>query len=116
MFEHRKQALLPRHIFYARLGRAAALGAAIIGASLMIGMAGYHNFEHLSWLDAFVNASMILSGMGPVGELHTSGGKLFAGCYALFSGIAFLTSIGVVFAPIFHRFLHKFHLEIKSKE
>jgi|SRR4051794_8807944 hypothetical protein len=116
MFEHRKQALLPNRLFYARLSRGAALGGTIIGASLIIGMAGYHYFEHLPWLDAFVNAAMILSGMGPVAELHTSGGKFFAGCYALFSGIAFLTSIGVVFAPIFHRFLHKFHLEAKSKD
>jgi hypothetical protein len=116
LFEHKRQALLPRRIFFARLGKAAMLGAAIIAASLMIGMAGYHYFEHLSWLDAFVNAAMILSGMGPIGELHTSAGKLFAGCYALFSGIAFLTSIGVVFAPVFHRFLHKFHLEAKSKD
>jgi hypothetical protein len=116
ILEHKRQGLLPRKLFYARLGRAAALGGTIILASLMIGMAGYHYFEHLSWLDAFVNASMILSGMGPVAELHTSAGKLFAGCYALFSGIAFLTSIGVVFAPIFHRFLHKFHLEAKSKD
>jgi hypothetical protein len=92
------------------------LGSTIILASLVIGMAGYHYFEHLPWLDAFVNASMILSGMGPVGELHTSAGKLFAGCYALFSGIAFLTSVGVIFAPLFHRFLHKFHLEAKSKD
>jgi len=116
VFEHKRQALLPRRVFYARLGRAAALGGIIILVSLLIGMAGYHYFEKLSWLDAFVNAAMILSGMGPLGELHTSAGKLFAGCYALFSGIAFLTSIGVVFAPVFHRFLHKFHLEVKAKE
>ena len=116
VFEHKRQALLPRRVFYARLGRAAALGGIIILVSLLIGMAGYHYFEKLSWLDAFVNAAMILSGMGPLGELHTSAGKLFAGCYALFSGIAFLTSIGVVFAPIFHRFLHKFHLEVRAKE
>ena len=114
--EHKRQALLPRRIFFRRLGRAGALGLAIIVASLTIGMAGYHYFEKLPLLDAFVNASMILSGMGPLGELHTSGGKLFAGCYALFSGIAFLTSIGVVFAPVYHRFLHKFHLETKNKK
>src|SRR2546430_9086788 len=101
MFEHRRQVLISRRIFYARLGRAGALGAAIILTSLAIGMAGYHFLEKLSWLDAFVNPAMILSGMGPVSELHTASGKLFAGCYALFSGIAFLTSIGVVFAPVF---------------
>jgi hypothetical protein len=115
-FEHKHQALLPRGVFYRRLGRAGAVGIAIIVFSLAVGMAGYHFLEKLPWLDAFVNASMILSGMGPLGELHTSSGKLFAGCYALFSGIAFLTSVGVIFAPVFHRFLHKFHLETKAKK
>jgi hypothetical protein len=74
-------------------------------------MAGYHHLEKLPWLDAFTNASMILSGMGPLAPIQTSAGKLFAGGYALFSGIAFISSMGVVIAPIFHRFLHKFHLE-----
>ena len=78
-------------------------------------MLGYHTFEHLSWLDAFANASMILSGMGPLGELKTSAGKLFAGCYALFSGLAFISAIGVVGAPIFHRFIPRFHLEADSQ-
>jgi|SRR5437667_11668566 len=114
MFEQRKAPLLPLAVFYGRLARSAGIGAVIILGSLGIGMAGYHGFEKISWLDAFVNAAMILSGMGPLAPLQTSVGKLFAGCYALFSGIAFLTSVGVVFAPIFHRFLHRFHLETKS--
>ncbi len=83
--------------------------------ALSIGMAGYHGFEGLPWLDAFLNAAMILSGMGPVAEIQTAAGKLFAGCYALFSGFALLTSAGVVFAPVFHRFLHKFHLESEAQ-
>ncbi|SRR5258707_3282143 len=87
------------------------MGLTVIAACLGLGMAGYHNFENLGWLDAFVNAAMILSGMGPVSPIQTSAGKLFAGCYALFSGLAFVTVIGVVFAPVFHRFLHRFHLE-----
>jgi len=87
------------------------LGMAVVVGSLLIGMVGYHIFEHMGWIDSFANASMILSGMGPLGELKTAAGKIFAGCYALFSGVAFLTSVGLVFAPIFHRFLHKFHLE-----
>jgi hypothetical protein len=111
MFEHRKSPLLPRHAYYARLRRSAGLASLIILGSLALGMAGYHGLERLSWLDAFVNAAMILSGMGPVAPLQTGAGKLFAGCYALFSGLAFITAIGVVFAPVFHRFLHKFHLE-----
>ena len=115
MYEHRSKPLLPRRKFYHRLARSAAIGLTVAIGSLFIGMAGYHVFENLGWIDAFANASMILSGMGPLGELKTSGGKIFAGCYALFSGVAFLSSVGVVFAPIYHRFLHKFHLEEAGK-
>lgn len=111
MYENRSKPLLPRPLFYHRLARSGTLALALIGGSLLIGMAGYHIFENLGWIDSFANASMILSGMGPLGELKTSAGKIFAGCYALFSGVAFLTSVGLVFAPVFHRFLHKFHLE-----
>jgi hypothetical protein len=81
-----------------------------------MGMAGYHGFEKLSWLDAFLNAAMILSGMGPVATIQTSVGKLFAGCYALFSGLALITTLAVIIAPLFHRFLHKFHMEADSHE
>jgi hypothetical protein len=118
MFEHRAKPLLSRREFFARLARSFWLGAIIIVGALGIGMVGYHVFEKMGWIDAFANASMILSGMGPLAELKTTAGKIFAGCYALFSGVAFLTSIGVVFAPVFHRFLHKFHLEsaVESKK
>src|SRR5437870_10366418 len=116
MFEHRKQPLLPRRVFYGRLARGAGVGAAIILVSLGLGMAGNHFLERMPWLDAFVNAAMILSGMGPVGPLQTSAGKLFTGCYALYSGLALITTVGVVFAPVFHRFLHKFHLERQSEK
>lgn len=88
----------------------------LVAFALGIGMAGYRTFEPMSWVDAFVNAAMILSGMGPVSSLQTDGGKIFAGCYALFSGLAFLTSLGIVFAPVFHRFLHKFHVEESRHE
>lgn len=116
MFEHRTKPLLPRRQFYHRVARSAALGLSVIAGSLLIGMAGYHEFENLGWIDSFANASMILSGMGPLTEMKTSVGKIFAGCYALFSGVAFLTSIGLVFAPIFHRFLHRFHLETAKEK
>jgi hypothetical protein len=79
--------------------------------SLGLGIAGYHVLENQPWFDAFVNAAMILSGMGPLSPLQTSAGKLFAGAYALFSRLAFITAMGVVFAPVFHRFLHAFHLD-----
>ena len=115
MFEPRKKPLLPRAAFYVRMVRSLALAFAIVLVSLGIGMAGYHGFENLSWLDAFLNAAMILSGMGPVAVIQTTGGKLFAGCYALFSGLALITTVAVVFAPIFHRFLHKFHLDTEAR-
>jgi hypothetical protein len=111
MFEHRSKPLLPRRQFYARLARGAGIGLLLIALALGIGMIGYRTFEPMSWVDAFVNAAMILSGMGPVSSLQTDGGKIFAGCYALFSGLAFLTSLGIFFAPVYHRFLHKFHAE-----
>jgi hypothetical protein len=116
MFEPRKKPLLPRPAFYVRVVRSMALALGIVLASLGIGMAGYHVFENLSWLDAFLNAAMILSGMGPVAPIQTAAGKLFAGCYALFSGLALLTTLAVVFAPLFHRFLHKFHLDTEARE
>ena len=99
MFESRKKQLLPQRAFYARVARSLALAFAIVLVSLGIGMAGYHAFEELPWLDAFLNAAMILGGMGPVATIQTTGGKLFAGCYALFSGLALITTVAVVFAP-----------------
>jgi hypothetical protein len=100
---------LPSLRFYiSRIIRNLLIGFAIIAFSLGLGMAGYHHFEHMSHLDAFLNASMILSGMGPVSTLQTNQGKLFAGCYALYSGIIFLIVMAIIIAPIFHRFLHKF--------
>jgi len=76
-----------------------------------MGILGYHFTENLSWIDSLVNASMLLGGMGPVDVLHTNAGKLFASFYALYSGIVFLVSVGVILAPLYHRFLHRFHLE-----
>src|ERR1043165_9427208 len=97
MFEHRTSPLLSRRKFFRRVAQSVAFGALIIGGSLAVGMAGYHCFEKLSWLDSFANASMILSGMGPLSPVQTNAGKVFAGCYAPFSGGAFLNSIGGVF-------------------
>ena len=111
MYEHRSKPLLPRPEFFRRLATSAALGLGVVAVALGIGMVGYHSFEKMGWVDAYVNASMILSGMGPVTDLKTTGGKIFAGSYALFSGLAFVTGIGIIFAPVYHRFLHKFHLE-----
>jgi NO-binding membrane sensor protein with MHYT domain len=115
MFERRTDPLLPRREFIGRLARGAVVGLGLIAVSLFIGMLGYHLLEGFSWLDAFVNASMLLGGMGPVDPLHTTGGKLFAGFYALYCGFMVLAIAGIIFAPILHRFLHRFHLEHARK-
>ena len=110
LFEHRHQPLLPKHLYLRRVIFSILLGVGLIIISLMVGMAGYHWYEDLPWLDAFVNAAMILSGMGPLAQPHTDGGKIFAGIYALYSGLAVILIAGVIFAPIVHRFLHRFHV------
>ena len=96
------------------LVRNAFFGFLFIFLALYIGMLGYHVFENLSWIDAFANASMILSGMGPLAPLNTSAGKIFAGCYALFSGLAFIVAIAVIFSPIIHLFFKKIHVESQN--
>lgn len=115
MFEAKSKPLLPRPSYYLRLARSAATGLLVIAVALAAGMLGYHRFEGMPWIDAFANAAMILSGMGPLAPLTTADGKLFAGCYALFSGLVFVVVIGIVFAPVVHRFMHRFHLEADSK-
>jgi hypothetical protein len=116
MYEHRTKPLLPRRVYYQRLVRHAAMGIAIIFVSLGLGMIGYHTLEKLPWIDAFLNSAMILSGMGPVASMQTDAGKLFAGCFALYSGIALVTILAIIFAPVIHRFLHKFHLEDEGRK
>jgi hypothetical protein len=110
-YELKHEALASPRTFALRLARSSAWGIALIAASLAIGMAGYHALEHLSWLDAFVNAAMLLSGMGPLAAPQTDAGKLFAGIYALYSGFAVLAGAAVVFAPVIHRALHRFHMD-----
>jgi hypothetical protein len=116
MFEHRRQQLLPRRAFLFRLGRFAGAAFLLVVASWVIGILGYKALEGMSWIDATLNAAMLLGGMGPVDPLHTDAGKLFASFYALFSGIVFLVAVGVLIAPILHRFLHQFHLESAKAE
>jgi len=109
--ERRHEALLPRREFALRQVRYSLGAAAIVGVSLGIGVLGYHVFCHLDWVDSLLNASFILTGMGPVNPMTTVAGKLFASVYAIFSGVAFLSTIGVLMTPLAHRFLHQFHLE-----
>ena len=112
VFENRSKPLLPRSEFIKRMIFFALLSAGFVTFSLLVGMVGYRIFENFSWVDAFVNAAMLMGGMGPVGELHTNAGKIFAGVYAMYCGLVFIIAVGFLIAPVFHRFLHKFHLEM----
>ena len=113
MYEHHKQPLAKPSVFAKRLALNAVLGLILLIFSLGIGMLGYHFLENLSWIDSLLNASMILGGMGPVNPLQTDAGKIFASFYAIYSGVILLASVGILATPIFHRFLHKFHLAEK---
>jgi hypothetical protein len=108
--ERRHEPVLPPAQFILRLGRWASLAAGVVIVSLTVGTCAYHYLESLAWLDAFLNASMILGGMGPVDPIKTDAGKLFASFYALYSGLAILSIAGLILAPVVHRFLHKFHV------
>jgi hypothetical protein len=114
-FEHHKKPLLSRREFARRQLRHVGFSFLILTFSIGLGTTGYHTLGALPWIDSFLNASMILTGMGPVDRMETIAGKLFSSFYALFSGIAFLTFVGVLFAPMYHRFLHKLHLDIEEK-
>jgi hypothetical protein len=109
--EHRGEKLISRRDFFRRMLRAIAVWCVLTLCGLLIGMAGYCYFEGMSLPDAYVNAAMILSGMGPLGELKTTAGKIFAGSYAIFSGLIIVIATSFVLAPIFHRVLHHFHVE-----
>jgi hypothetical protein len=108
--------LLSREIYFKRVIRGAVASLALVIISLLIGIGGYYYIGHLNLVDSLLNASMILGGMGPVDTLKTNAAKLFASFYALYSGVAFLTMAALLFAPVYHRFLHKFHLEIAKDE
>jgi hypothetical protein len=113
-FEHRAQPVIPPDQFIIRLAHSGIIALALIAISLLVGMLGYHLLEDLSWIDAFLNASMLLGGMGPVNVPVTDGGKLFAGLYALYCGLAVILVAGVILAPIAHRILHRFHVENRN--
>jgi hypothetical protein len=113
-FEHRGRNVIARPAFLRRMALAIGLWFAMTVAGLAIGMTGYAYFEGMSISDAYVNAAMILSGMGPLGELKTTAGKIFAGSYAIFSGLVIVIATGFVLAPIFHRVLHHFHVDEKD--
>jgi hypothetical protein len=111
MYEHRKQPLLPWPIFLRRLAQHGGIALAIMLGSLLIGILGYHLLEDLDWVDALLNAAMLLGGMGPINSPHTIAGKLFASFYALYCGLVGIVIIGILITPVMHRVLHRFHLE-----
>jgi hypothetical protein len=112
MFEHLSQPIISKAEFFMGFLFHAACALAIVGGALGIGILGYHEFEGFSWIDSILNASMILGGMRPIGELHSNADKLFASCYALFAGLAFVIVMGILFAP----FLHRFRLDLEDKD
>ena len=111
MFEHKSQPLIPARAFAMRLARSLAVALALVLLSLLAGMLGYHRIEHLGWLDAFLNAAMLLGGMGPVALPVSDAGKLFAGVYALYCGLVVILVAGIMLTPVAHRVMHSLHLE-----
>lgn len=115
MYERHHAPLASRRRFVRRLVNNFGIAMGVIAVSLGIGMGGYRYFEGLDWIDAYLNAAMLLGGMGPVNPIRTTGGKLFAGLYALYAGMVVLVAAGILMAPAFHRFLHRFHVEEDEK-
>jgi hypothetical protein len=116
MYERRSEPLLPTRLFLWRLGRQLGLGAILIAFSLGLGTSGYHFLNGAAWIDSFVDAAMIMAGMGQVNPLGGTAGKLFAACYALYCGVVFILVSGLLLGPFFHRVLHRFHIEAGAEE
>jgi hypothetical protein len=114
MYEHAREPLASKKVYYTRMMINLGWGVMIIFICLMLGIVGYHYTADIGWLDSLHNASMILSGMGPVVEIKTDGGKWFSSFYALFSGVVFITNIGIILAPAIHRFFHRLHLQYQK--
>jgi hypothetical protein len=115
MFERRHEPLLPFRKFVLRVARSILVALCIVAFALGLGILGYHSIAGFGWVDSLLNASMILSGMGPVGDFRNDAGKVFASFYALFSGLVFITVAGIIVTPVAHRLLHWFHIEEEGK-
>ena len=111
MYEHRKQPLASKATYYQRVLKNILVASFVLSICLLIGIGGYHYWGEASWIDSIHNAAMILSGMGPVIEMKTDGGKIFSSLYALFSGVVFITNVGIILSPALHRLYHRLHLE-----
>jgi hypothetical protein len=116
MYEHKRKPLLSTRLFLFRVAGHLLVASILILVSLLVGTVGYHWLDQLNWVDSILNASMILGGMGPVDPLHTTAAKIFASFYALYAGFILLISVGIIIAPVFHRLLHRFHMETKAQE
>ena len=114
MYEHHSAPLLPRPSFLYRLFRHFLFVLVVIGGSLIIGVVGYHVFAGFAWIDSLLNAAMLLGGMGPMGDIPTTSGKLFASAYALYAGLVLIAASGIMLAPVLHRVMHRFHASEKS--
>jgi putative effector of murein hydrolase len=106
--------LPPKKHFFTKIVKSLLLGLLVLVFSLLIGAIGYHHYFETSWIDSLYNASMILTGMGPVDKAINNGGKIFASMYAIYSGVAFLSSVAIIISPLVHRFLHKFRIDIEG--
>jgi hypothetical protein len=111
MFERKTEKIAPMRVFVRRMAISLGIAFGLIAGALSIGIVGYHWIAGLAWVDAFLDAAMILGGMGPVSPLQTSPAKVFAACYALFSGLVFIGVMGLALAPLLHRMLHRFHID-----
>jgi hypothetical protein len=113
MYEHYKQPLISPREFVSRMLRHGGWALILLGGSLGIGILGFHYFSRLQWIDALLNAAMLLGGMGPIGDMGPTGGKLFASAFAIYAGLIIIAASGILFTPVFHRLMHKFHLPQK---
>jgi len=116
MFERKHEKLAPLSVFVRRMAASVLMAGILIAVALFIGIIGYHRIAGFDWVDSILEASMILGGMGPVNSLATTGAKMFASGYALFSGLVFIAIMGIVLAPVTHRMLHKFHIDEEDLE
>ena len=116
MFEKFSEPLASRKVFRQRMYRSGSFAFVVFAIAISIGMSGYHFIADLNWVDSFLNAAMILGGMGLVSDLDSNAAKIFAGCYALFSGITFLSSMAIFMSPVVHRILHKLHIDVNVPE
>ena len=114
--ENKTKQLPHKTHYYNKVLRSALVALTFIVISLLIGVIGYHVYFELPWVDSLYNASLILTGMGPVDKAPNDSAKIFASFYSIYSGVAFLTSVAVLFSPVFHRFLHRFRLDVEDKE